>query len=493
MKPGISLLLFLFFSGISVVYSQNKNGAVYMPDEFDYPFITVSQVEVNGNRLTKDRIILRELDFKIGDTLAAFEKGSLVGTGIRRFIAGDSSEVRLRMGYSRDNIINTKLFLMVDLYLEQVEDHHYRLKIEVNERHYWWIFPVVKLNAPNFNEWLRDIDLSQLSIGIFGSHNNLFGSSHQASLAFYFGKSWAIAAGYHIPWIGKGQKRGLTVVAGYNDLAVVEYASVENKRQILYKDNSQRAGFIAGRMTFRPGLYHYNTVKVTAEYITVSDSLFILNPQYLAGEKKSNASISLYLDYYYDTRNNKSYPLEGSMMKAFVDKKGLGIIGKDVNLFYYGIDFHFYQKLGNRWYVAEMVKAVSSAGENAPYHYQQSLIGKNDFIRGYDLFTIKGDQMAYFRSNIKYELVKPSVKKVKEGQEKNKFKALQYAFYINAFADFGYVTNKFTEYNPYNNKGLYSWGLGIDFVTYYDMVLRFEYAFTSIGTNGFYIGFGMPV
>ena len=40
---------------------------------------------------------------------------------------------------------------------------------------------------------------------------------------------------------------------------------------------------------------------------------------------------------------------------------------------------------------------------------------------------------------------------------------------------------------------IYSWGLGLDFVTYYDMVLRFEYAFTSNRTNGFYIGFGMPI
>ena len=56
---------------------------------------------------------------------------------------------------------------------------------------------------------------------------------------------------------------------------------------------------------------------------------------------------------------------------------------------------------------------------------------KTDYIRGYDLYALKGDQMYYFRSNLKYELIKPSRKKVKKGQEENKFKALQYAFYIN--------------------------------------------------------------
>ena len=121
---------------------------------------------------------------------------------------------------------------------------------------------------------------------------------------------------------------------------------------------------------------------------------------------------------------------------------------------------------------------------------------KKNFIRGYDLYTLKGDEMFFFRSNVKYELIQPSTKKVKKGKEDNKFKALQYAFYLNAFADAGYVVNKFTEENPLVNKMLFSWGLGLDFVTYYDMVLRFEYAFTLNkynSTNGFFIAFGMPI
>jgi hypothetical protein len=171
----------------------------------------------------------------------------------------------------------------------------------------------------------------------------------------------------------------------------------------------------------------------------------------------------------------------------------MGMISHDVDLFYYGIDFHFYQALSKKFYVAEMVKCVNAAGQNYPYYYQQVIPHKKDFIRGYDLYTIRGDQMYYFRSNIKYELIKPSIKKPKAGEEKNKFKNLQYAFYLNIFADCGYVVNKFTENNPLNNKMLYSWGTGIDFVTYYDLVIRFEYAWTSTWHNGFFFGFGMPI
>jgi outer membrane protein assembly factor BamA len=309
----------------------------------------------------------------------------------------------------------------------------------------------------------------------------------------YFGKSWAVVWGYKIPWIGHKQKTGLTMAASYQNLYTVEYASVENKRQMLYASGSFQNAKLGVQLNVRPGLYNYATAKLTGEWVHVSDSLFELDTNYLAKYQKTNTSVSLYADYYYDNRNSHSYPLKGNLLRVFVNKLGLGIFSKDVDYFYYGIDFHFYQTIGKKWYVAEMIKLENAAGENAPYYYQMNMTQGKDFIRGFDLYTLKGDQMYYCRNNLKYELIKPSLKKVKEGNEKNKFKALQYAFYLNAFADAGYSVNNFTTDNPYNNKMLFSWGLGLDFVTYYDLVIRFEYAFTSIGTNGFFFGFGMPI
>jgi hypothetical protein len=493
MRNSIVLLaLCLLIIPLSMM-AQNKDGSIHVPDTLFAPYIKISSVEVTGNKLTKPSILIRELDFKVGDTLATFQKGKRVDFSDRHFYPGDSSELRLRMNYSRENLINTKLFLTVNPYLQQTSGKEYKLKIDVKERHYWWLFPVVKLNAPNFNEWLRDPHWSDVSMGLFFSHNNLWGLSHQSSLVFYVGKSYAVAFGYYIPWIGQGKKVGLLLAAGYNNLYTVEYASVENKRQMIYDYNSQQDFKINASLKLRPGLYNYGTIKLTGEWIKISDSMFSLDSNYLAAHKKTNTSLNIYADYYYDSRNSHSYPLKGNLLRVFIDKRGMGIVNHDVDLFYYGIDFHFYQALGKRWYIAEMVKAENSAGQNAPYYYQLNMTQGKDFIRGFDLYTLKGDQMYYCRNNLKFELVKPNVTKVKEGQEKSKFKSLQYAFYLNAFADAGYSVNNFTENNPYNNRFLMSWGLGLDFVTYYDIVIRFEYAFTSIGTNGFFFGFGMPI
>jgi outer membrane protein assembly factor BamA len=487
-------LLCFFLSLLSVsLFSQNKDGAVHLPDSITYDFVKITGLEITGNDLTRDRIITRELDFKIGDSLSTVFKTGGLDLNLKRFAPADSSELKLRMQYSRENIINTKLFLTNNLTLQQIDSNRYKLKIDVNERHYWWLFPVIKINTPNINEWLRNPDWSSVSMGLFFSHNNLWGLSHQFSTIAFFGKSYTIGLGYYIPWIGKGQKVGLKMGAAYQNLYTVEYGSVENKRQMLYESNSQQDVKVTAALNFRPGLYNYSTLKVYWEWINISDSLFDLNPNYLAKNKHTNTSLSLYADYYYDSRNSHSYPLKGNMLRIFLDKKGLGFVSRDVDIFYYGIDFHFYQTITKKFYVAEMVKAVNSSGENYPFYYQQNLTEHKDFIRGYDLYTVTGDQMYYFRSNFKYELIKPNVKKTKPGAEKSKFKSLQYAFYLNTFADCGYVTDKFSENQPLDNKMLYSWGVGLDFVSYYDLVLRFEYAWNSVGTSGFFIAFGMPI
>ena len=35
------------------------------------------------------------------------------------------------------------------------------------------------------------------------------------------------------------------------------------------------------------------------------------------------------------------------------------------------------------------------------------------------------------------------------------------------------------------NKLMYSFGVGIDFVTYYDKILRFDYSLNALGESGF--------
>ena len=69
--------------------------------------------------------------------------------------------------------------------------------------------------------------------------------------------------------------------------------------------------------------------------------------------------------------------------------------------------------------------------------------------------------------------------------------------YSNVFFDAGYVYDKTGEYKMYSNtlvdKIMYGTGIGIDFLTYYDKILRFDYAFNGFGEHGFFILWKAPI
>ena len=496
------LIIFIYTFTCDRLMAQTKDGEIHLPEEFSVAFVKISQIEITGNKRTKEKIIIRELDFNPGDSLATYERGTAsdVLFGQKRFSRKDSSELVMRMNYSRENIINTRLFLEVDLYLEQIEGSNYKLLINVNERWYFWAFPIIQLDYPNFNDWLQDPDLDYLTMGLFTSHNNLWGLGHQASFKGFLGSSQGVGLGYYIPWVGHGQKIGLLLGAGYRNSAVIEYGSLDNERQIMFEQGSMQNYSFVSTLTARPGLYNYSKIRITANHLQISDTLYTVTQDeslasFLPEGQHSINFISLYVEYKYDSRNSHAYPLKGNYLKGFVNKIGMGILSHDVDYFYYGVDMHFYQQISERWFTAEMFKMVTSSSENIPYFFKKNLTSKVDFIRGYDYYALRGDEMYYFRSNLKYNLIKPNVKEArKEKHKDSKFRNLPYAFYLNFIADAAYMKDDFYgEYNSYNNKMLYSWGLGLDFVTYYDMVLRFEYVFTNINSHGFFFGFGLPI
>ena len=71
-----------------------------------------------------------------------------------------------------------------------------------------------------------------------------------------------------------------------------------------------------------------------------------------------------------------------------------------------------------------------------------------------------------------------------------KFDKFHYSIYINAFGDAGYaVDNLNSSVNPMANELQYGYGIGVDFVSYYDAVMRLEGSFNALGEPGFYINF----
>ena len=73
----------------------------------------------------------------------------------------------------------------------------------------------------------------------------------------------------------------------------------------------------------------------------------------------------------------------------------------------------------------------------------------------------------------------------------DQFRTMPYAFYFKAFVDMGYAGDPIssTTNNYFNKELMYSAGLGLDIVTYYDFVVRFEFSVNRQKQTGFFVNF----
>jgi hypothetical protein len=75
------------------------------------------------------------------------------------------------------------------------------------------------------------------------------------------------------------------------------------------------------------------------------------------------------------------------------------------------------------------------------------------------------------------------------------FETAPFALYLRAYSDAGYVRDN--SLNPLNtklaNEFLLGGGLGLDMVTYYDLVFRLEYSINRLQQQGVYLHVKAPI
>jgi hypothetical protein len=90
------------------------------------------------------------------------------------------------------------------------------------------------------------------------------------------------------------------------------------------------------------------------------------------------------------------------------------------------------------------------------------------------------------KNTLRYRLFRRTVQL--QGMPLHQFSTLPFAIYIKAYVDGGYARNAYpTQKNKrLLNTALGGAGIGVDLVTYYDYVLRFEYSFNRQGESGLF-------
>ncbi len=432
-------------------------------------FTIIRNVFIEGNKRTRASIITREMSIHEGDTL-------------------QNSNIEKLLKIDQFNITNTNLFITVEAKLVNRVENQADLQVVVKERLYFIFLPVFFLADRNFNEWWydRNRDIKRTIYGIYSRHSNLSGNNDQLRLRAETGFVSFLELSYYKPYIDKAQKLGLGFGAYYSTQKQLAFRTWNDKLQFFQSENRlrERTGAFA-TLTYRNGLYQ--THNLIVDYISsrVADSVVFKNENYFL-EKQNRLNVaSIAYSFIYDRRDNRQYALKG---KRLVFQAGHNGLFDKNNLTTLGAGFSHFLPLGGKFYANYSLRAKTSFPSPQPYFLVNAenlgLGFRNDLVRGYELYVIEAQSFGILKTNFKYQAFN-KVFDLSKYLKIKQFNTLPIATYLNLFADAGYARNLYPNLSntKLGNKWLTGGGVGVDVVTWYNLVGRINYTFNSIGEN----------
>ena len=197
--------------------------------------------------------------------------------------------------------------------------------------------------------------------------------------------------------------------------------------------------------------------------------------------------------YKNEHRDLVAYPLHGWYHDLEIAKAGFPFFKDDVNYAFVASSYKRYWQLGKKIYFASSVSVKFSDSGLQPLYNIGGLGFGSTYLRGYEYYVVLGEKYGLLKTNLKYELF-PTHTLHTRYIPLEKFSTIPFAFYLNVYGDAGYAEDKlFSINNSLANTWLYSGGAGIDFVTYYDVVLRLEYSINKFGESGIFLHFSAPI
>jgi outer membrane protein assembly factor BamA len=446
--------------------------------------LTVNSIQISGNRVTKENTILRELEFAAGDT-----------------ILGEVFQEKILN--SEENLMNISLFNFVSItYTADVSEDASIIAIPVNvyiditERWYTWPVPFAYFEERNFNDWLERKDLSRVSYGLMVVRENFRGRREQFTLGFKTGFNDLVSIKYSNPGIDQSRSIGIGFSASYARDHNIFWKTMDHQQQLLNLENefAIENKYLHLSMTKRFGIRKSFRVYGQYNHYTFSDTLFSLNPNFTDPARADMKFFTISLLFKFDYRDYIHYPLEGFFADCEITKKGLGILtDENFSIVTIHTSLRKYWKLDEKLFFASGITTRLRLDGNNSYYFGKGLGFGNEYVRGYESYVIDGEHYFIVKGNLKYNFIPQKILKI--GCIKTeKFNTIPYRFYANFFTDCGYIRNFYTaDFNSLSNRLLFGYGLGIDFVTYYDRAYRFEISRNSENQFSFAIQFTAPI
>lgn len=462
------VLLSLFLSLISLTLVAQQDSLSY---------VVIDEIVLEGNHVTKPSIVFRELTFAVGDT-----------------IPDDRLNDELRI--SKENVQNTTLFNFVEMKVVDGDNHDVAVVIKLTERWYIWPYPYLVYSDRNLNSWYEADDFSRFSYGFDLEYKNFLGLKHTLKITAIGGYNQNYGFSYDMPYLDKNQSFGFEFGVGYKRDKEVAYETVDNKVKYLNIDDefAKQTAYAFVKPYYRFGFR--NRLFISLEYndTRFNDSLLSLNDDFVnsLGDNRFQY-FALSATFKNDFRDEQNYPLNGHYFEVLLQKNGLGIFKTEPDEFYGKVTFDWYQPIAGRWYWATNVTTKMSSDSEVEYFLNQGLGYKNDYVRTYELYVVDASNFALMKNNLKFAIMNPTTRYI-PFIKNERFGKIHFALYANVFFDCAYSWGV-PEYRLSNidNRFIFGTGVGVDFVTYYDKVVRFEYGVNDMGETGLFIHLVAPI
>jgi len=442
--------------------------------------LTVNRVLIIGNKVTKERIISREITLKPGDTISL-------------------KRLPHELLWDKRKIYNLRLFHTVTVRSLELPGNRFDLLVDVSERWYTFPVPIFELSDRNFSEWWNNYnhDFSRINYGINLVRYNFRGRYETLQVAAQFGFTQRFDLTYKVPYIDKKQKQGLSFNLDYSEPKNLSYFTNDHVLQYLKYDHTLRTSK-GGSITYfyRKSFFETHSFQVGYRNMDVNDTIVKLNPNYF-GENRTHLQYG-YANYTFtaEHRDVVQYPLHGYHIMGFIQKTGVGS-GGSVDLLEVGLSYARHFEIAKNLYLSNYTGGYWATPTGQPYALYNGMGYRRQYVRGYENYVVETPAFALNKTTLKKRIFH----KVWNfgGIPKQELQYFPLSIYLKTYTDWGYAQNypyyeNFRDVNnlsaPINirltDKLIGGYGFGFDFFTVYDLVIRTEYTFTNQNHRGFF-------
>lgn len=439
----LKYILFYFVIVFSFLLNAQTTDSLFSSNL--YPFI-VDSISISGNKTTESFVILRELNFEIGDTLT-----------------------RSNAIFNRERVYSLGIFNHV-YFNPSIIDSLKILNIQVDES--WYIYPIPFIEA-------KESDLKKLSYGAYLRLKNFRGRNEDLTAAIALGYDPTYQLSYYNPNLEYRNNIFFRTTFSYSD--------VTNKSRIAEKLNGENFSqkFIGISLLVGKRLDLFNRVYVLGAYSYIETPFYI--PGINASDNRIDNLVEIGFGYEHDTRDLAQFPKNGIFSSINYNFRGLGVDGIS-----YGIgriDFREYRNIFHKLISKWRFSSRFAFGDEVPY-YDYSIIGIDEKVRGHLSKKIEGKEY-YFGS---LEFYYPIIEELNIDLTfipiiPDQLLTYRVGFYTQIFAETALA--RFEDQPFALNRFNSGYGLGLTFLVLPYQVFRVEVAFDENLKSQFVLDLGI--